>query len=72
MDEDILLADLSTALGQLYLSMGSDIISSDMNNPSLPFVTHKIKQQFALQNTMHLTCYVNNTYHELFGHKASV
>ncbi len=67
MDEDLLLSDLSTALGQLYLSIGTDIIPIDMNNASLPTVTNTIKQNFALQNTMDLTRYVDNTYKELFG-----
>lgn len=67
MDENLLLADLSTALGQLYLSIGSDIISFDMNNASLAVVSRTIKQNFALQNTMDLSNYVDNTYKELFG-----
>lgn len=66
MDENLLLADLSTALGELYLSMGTDIISVDMDNPSLSVVAKTIKQNFALQNTMDLSNYVNNTYNELF------
>lgn len=67
MDEDLLSADLSTALGQLYLSMGSDIIRIDMDNASLTAVSQTIKQNFALQNTMDLSRYVDNTYKELFG-----
>ncbi|HSW69306.1 MAG TPA: TolC family protein [Gammaproteobacteria bacterium] len=72
MDENLLIADLSTALGELYLSMGTDIIEIDMNNAALPVVTHTIKQNFALQNTMDLSNYVNNTYQELFGKPAKV
>jgi len=67
MDEDLLLSDLSTALGQLYLSIGADIIPIDMDNASIPTVTRTIKQNFALQNTMDITRYVDNTYKELFG-----
>lgn len=67
MDENLLLSDLSTAMGQLYLSIGTDIISVDMDNPSLSAVSRNIKQNFALQHTMDLSNYVDNTYKELFG-----
>lgn len=67
MDEDLVLADLATALGELYLSAGFDILPSNVWGKSLLETTGVIKQNFATQNIGDLKNYINNTYAKLFG-----
>jgi outer membrane protein TolC len=67
MDEDLVLADLSTALGELYLSAGFDILPLNITGKPIAETTAMIKQNFAVQNIRDFKSYVNNTYNELFG-----
>lgn len=67
MDEDLLLANLSTALGELYLSAGSDILPLDIGNKPLTEVTQIIGRNFILQNTWDFKGYVDMTYQKMFG-----
>jgi multidrug efflux system outer membrane protein len=67
MDENLLLADLSTALGELYLSAGSDILPLDIGNKPLKEVVEIINRNFILQNTWDFTSYVNQAYTKMFG-----
>ncbi|MDR3491414.1 MAG: TolC family protein [Gammaproteobacteria bacterium] len=67
MDEDLLLSDLSTALGELYLSTGSDILPVDVENKSIPELTKLIKDNFALQKVLDFNKYIDNTYATLFN-----
>jgi hypothetical protein len=67
MDEDLVLADLSTALGELYLSSGIDILPLNIAGKPLPEVTTLIKQSFSVQNMRDFKSYVNVTYAKLFG-----
>jgi len=67
MDENLLLADLSTALGELYLSTGSDILPLDSIDKPLSEVIKLIKEKFILQDTLDFKHYVNITYEKMFG-----
>ncbi len=69
MDEDLLQSDLSTALGELYLSVGSDVLPADIGNCPLDEVTEIINRNFIQQNTWNFKNYVNNTYQKLFGNQ---
>lgn len=66
MDEDLLLSDLSTALGELYLSAGSDILPLDIDEKPLEEVVSIINRNFMMQHTWDFSDYVNNTYAKLF------
>lgn len=68
MDEDLLLADLSTARGELYLSAGFDIIPIEATNEPLPIIIKKIKANFAAQKTMDFNRYVETTHKRLFSY----
>ncbi|MEO8401516.1 MAG: TolC family protein [Gammaproteobacteria bacterium] len=67
MDEDLLLADLSTALGELYISAGSDILPLDIGNRPLDEAAKIISRNFVLQNTWDFCSYVNMTYEKMYG-----
>jgi outer membrane protein TolC len=67
MDEDLVLADLSTALGELYLSAGFDILPLNIAGKSLPETTAMIKQNFEAQDIRDFKSYINNSYAELFS-----
>lgn len=67
MDENLLLSDLSTALGELYISAGSDILPIDIGNKPLAEVTEIINRNFELQNTWDFCSYVNITYEKMFA-----
>ena len=71
MDEDLLLADLSNALGELYLSMGAEIIPTSARDQSLALSTKLIKQQLLFHKTMDFNLYVNHTYQKLFHSEAN-
>lgn len=66
MDEDLVLSDLSTALGELYLSAGIDLIPCNIANQPLGVVRHLISENFMLSNTWDFNEYVNITYHKIF------
>lgn len=67
MDENLLLSDLSTALGELYLSMGVDLLPLDIQNKSLPQVIQLISQRYALQNADNFLGYTDAAYEKIFG-----
>lgn len=67
MDEDLLQSDLSTALGELYLSVGSEILPLNIANESVNKAAATLQNNFILQNTWDFNSYVNNTYQKLFG-----
>lgn len=66
MDEELLLSDLSTAFGELYLSAGFDILPCSMINAPLPVIVSKIRRNFDLQDKMDFKSYVDRTYANLF------
>ena len=65
MDEDLLLSDLSVALGQLYLSVGVDLIPSDIMYKPLPEAIDILQKQLA--HTDNFASYIDETYHTLFS-----
>lgn len=67
MDEDLLLADMSTALGELYISAGSDLLPAEVNTKPLQEVAQIISRNFVLQNTWDFKQYVNTTYQKMFA-----
>ncbi len=67
MDENLLQSDLSTALGELYLSVGSDILPLDISNCSLDQITEIINHHFIQQGTWDFKHYIDTTYQNLFG-----
>lgn len=70
MDEELLLSDLSTALGELYLSSGFDLLPIDIEDQTIPELTQKIRRSFALNKTVDFKKYIDETYHELFSRSA--
>lgn len=72
MDENLLLSDLSTALGELYLSVGSDILPVDINYRPLNEITQIIHQNFIAQNTWNFKEYVNKTYEKIFSNPTNL
>lgn len=67
MDENLLMADLSTALGELYLSVGFDLLPLNVSNQPVPVIVKEIERRFATNNTMDFKSYVNTTYKNLFN-----
>ncbi len=67
MDEDLLLADMSTALGELYISAGSDLLPADIANKPLQEVAQIISRNFVQQNTWDFKKYVDLTYQKMFA-----
>jgi len=67
MDENLVLADMSTAVGQLYLSAGFDVLPLDINNLPLPRITKIIRTHFESQSDMDFKQYVDLTYQRLFN-----
>lgn len=63
-DEDLLLSDLSVSLGQLYLSVGVDLIPEDIIDMPLPQATAKIRRQFNEQSNF--AAFINKEYYKLF------
>lgn len=66
MDEDLLLSDLSVALGQLYLSVGIDIVPDNIESKPLDEATHLLKNHFEKQYTYNFISYIDNTYADIF------
>lgn len=69
MDENLLLSDLSTALGELYLSAGFDLLPYTVSNKSVPDIVRQIKHNFYEKRTMDLNQYVNRTYKKIFDNR---
>lgn len=67
MDEDLLLSDMSTALGELYISAGSDLLPAEIGTRSLQEIAQIINKNFVLQNTWNFKEYVNYTYQRIFA-----
>lgn len=67
MDENILMSDLSTSLGELYLSTGFDVLPYGITNQPIPVIVQRIKHQFSSENTMDFRAYVDSTYYNLFN-----
>ncbi len=66
MDEDLLLADLSVALGQLYLSVGADILPEDLINQPYPIVVKRLRENFILNSNENFAHFVNQYYNHFF------
>ena len=62
MDRDLILADLSTALGELYLSAGFDVLPLDAYNQPMNETIKYISKNFDMQNKRNFSDYVNYTY----------
>ncbi len=69
MDENLLLSDLSTALGELYLSTGFDLLPYEVSHQPVPIIVQTIKKRFTTNNTMDFNAYVNKTYNGIFARK---
>lgn len=69
MEENLLIGDMSTAIGQLYLSAGFDVIPLDINNLSLDRIECLVRQHVGFQYQTSFTEYVDLTYHRLFNDK---
>jgi hypothetical protein len=66
MDESLLLSDLSTALGELYLSTGSDILPIDVEGQSISELTLSIENNFAFHDVLNFHQFIDHTYVRLF------
>ncbi len=66
MDEQLIVSDLSKALGELFLSIGTDILPMDVGNESVPELTLRIKENFILSKTYNFNNYINETYAHIF------
>ncbi len=65
MDRDLILADLSTALGELYLSAGFDVLPLDAYNMPMDKTLAYIRKNFDMQDQRNFSQYVNMTYDRL-------
>lgn len=72
MDEELVLSDLSTAFGELYLSAGFDMLPIYAINEPLPVIVRTIKRNFDLLDTTDFKAYVYRTYAKLFHNKLLV
>lgn len=70
MDEDLLLSDLSVALGQLYLSVGVDLVPEEIIYKPLPEAITILRDQLA--RTDNFVSYIDNTYDKLFTRTVTV
>ena len=66
MDEELLLSDLAVALGQLYLSVGVDLIPADIIHQPLPKAIQSVRTHFALNTQHNFTHFINMEYDHLF------
>lgn len=65
MNKDLVQADLSTALGELYLSAGFDVLPVDSYPQSVDESVRQIKTNFDLQESKGFIQYVDNVYAKL-------
>lgn len=65
MDRDLILADLSTALGELYLSAGFDVLPLSAYNKPMSETLQTIRTSFDMQANRNFSDYVNDTYAKL-------
>jgi len=61
MDESLLLSDLSTALGELYLSTGADIVPSNVEGLDIPALTRHIENNFAFNNVLNFDAFTSSS-----------
>jgi outer membrane protein TolC len=66
MDENLLLSDLSTALGELYISVGLDMLPPSIISAPLPDAIQILTNNFTSQDIMNFNHFINTTYHQLF------
>lgn len=66
MDEEILLSELSMALGELYLSSGFDVLPIEATYGTPDEVLCRIEENLLMQDNMDFKRYVNVTYKEIF------
>jgi hypothetical protein len=66
MDEQLIVSDLAKALGELFLSMGTDILPMDVGNESVPVLRLRIRDNFILSKTYDFNNYINETYAHIF------
>jgi multidrug efflux system outer membrane protein len=67
MDRDLVLADLSTALGELYLSAGFDILPLHVYNRPMHEILAHIKSCFSIQSHQSFSEYVDVAYARIMG-----
>jgi len=72
MDRDLILADLSTALGELYLSAGFDVLPIEDYNCPLNETLDQIQKKFDKQHSHSFTAEVNYTYNTIIKKLAKV
>lgn len=65
MERDLILADLSTALGELYLSVGFDVLPLEAYSLPMNQTIEMINKNFDMQGQRSFTEYVNVTYANL-------
>jgi multidrug efflux system outer membrane protein len=71
MDRDLILADLSTALGELYLSAGFDVLPADAYNLPMDQTIERIRKNSEMQGQRNFSQYVDATYDELMAKMAA-
>lgn len=67
MDEILLLSDVSTALGDLYLSAGFDVLPIRAINAPPNEVLAIVERNLCMQENVNFKHYVNRTYEKLFS-----
>jgi outer membrane protein TolC len=73
MDEILLLSDLASTLGDLYLSVGFDVLPLATVNTTSKDVLCVIERNLKMQETLDFKHYVNITYGKLFNaHKGKI
>lgn len=67
MDQDLLSADLSTSLGELYISVGFDVLPPGMVNLPLSETTKLLQQSMNCQYGLNFKDYIDVTYKKTFN-----
>lgn len=67
MDEDLLLADLSTSLGEMYISVGFDVLPQGMFNLPLDETIKILQQSMNYQYGLNFKDYIDVTYKKTFN-----
>jgi multidrug efflux system outer membrane protein len=67
MEENLLLSDLSTALGELYLSVGIDILPINSSDASIAETAELLKKHFTLENSNNFKKLIDVTYDKVFS-----
>ncbi len=66
MDSDLLLADLSTSLGEMYISVGFDVLPTGVVNLPLGETIKLLQQSMNYQYGLNFKDYINVTYNKTF------